>query len=85
MCPNLTYYYYYYSNSAIMKDTIAVAPNICTKEDFFGSGYTPPNDINNDDNDDDDTPQRDPDSLAERIRRHPDVANFVPVENAAVP
>lgn len=34
---------------------------------------------------DDDEPQRDPDSLAERIRHHPDVTNFVPVEGAAVP
>ena len=23
-------------------DTILVAPNICTREDFFGNGYTPP-------------------------------------------
>lgn len=61
-----------------------MAPNICTKDDFFGSGYTPPNNIIGQD-DDDDAPQRDPDSLAERIRRHPDVTNFVPVENAAVP
>lgn len=35
--------------------------------------------------DDEDGLTRDPDSLAERIRRHPDVTNFVPVENAAVP
>mmetsp|Transcript_31852 Transcript_31852/g.67467 ORF Transcript_31852/g.67467 Transcript_31852/m.67467 type:complete len:843 (-) Transcript_31852:11-2539(-) len=64
-------------------DTIAVAPNICTRDDFFGSGYIPPNQIQGDD--EDATPQRDPDSLAERIRRHPKVTNFVPVENAAVP
>jgi len=62
-------------------DTILVAPSLCTGEDFFGSGYVPPNydgesDISN---------IRDPDSLAERIKRHPDVSNFVPVENAAVP
>lgn len=62
-------------------DTIAVAPNICTREDFFGSGYAPPNGMD----DDEDGPTRDPGSLAERIRRHPDVTNFVPVENAAVP
>lgn len=62
-------------------DTIAVAPNICTREDFFGSGYAPPNGMD----DDEDGLTRDPDSLAERIRRHPDVTNFVPVENAAVP
>lgn len=66
-----------------LQDTIAVAPNICTREDFFGSGYVSPNKIEGDD--DDATPQRDPDSLAERIRRHPGVTNFVPVENAAVP
>ena len=64
-------------------DTIAVAPNFCTREDFFGSGYTPPNKI--DDDDEDATPQRDPNSLAERIRNHPDVSNFVPIENTAVP
>jgi len=63
-------------------DTIAVAPNICTRDDFFGSGYISPNKI---EGDDDEAPERDPDSLAERIRRHPDVTNFVPVENAAVP
>ena len=62
-------------------DTILVAPNICSREDFFGSGYIPPDydgesDLRN---------VRDPDSLAERIRRHPDVTNFVPVEGAAVP
>mmetsp|Transcript_30566 Transcript_30566/g.64673 ORF Transcript_30566/g.64673 Transcript_30566/m.64673 type:complete len:841 (+) Transcript_30566:31-2553(+) len=64
-------------------DTIAVAPNICTREDFFGSGYISPNKIEGDE--EDSTPQRDPESLAERIRCHPDVTNFVPVENAAVP
>lgn len=64
-------------------DTIAVAPNICTREDFFGSGYVPPNLIEGEEEDGE--PQRDPDSLAERVRRHPDVTNFVPVENAAVP
>jgi len=62
-------------------DTILVAPNICTREDFFGSGYIPPDydgesDLHN---------VRDPDSLAERIKRHPDVTNFVSVEGAAVP
>ena len=70
-------------NYMITPDTIAVAPNICSKDDFFGSNYVPPNKIEGDD--DDDTPNRDPDSLAERIRRHPDVTNFVPVEGAAVP
>jgi poly(A) polymerase len=52
-------------------DTILVAPNMCTRDDFFGEI------MEND--------KRDPDSLAERIRRHPDVTNFVPVEGAAVP
>jgi poly(A) polymerase len=52
-------------------DTILVAPNMCTREDFFGEI------MEND--------KRDPQSLAERIRRHPDVSNFVPVEGAAVP
>lgn len=52
-------------------DTILVAPNMCTREDFFGEI------MEND--------KRDPESLAERIRRHPDVTNFVPVEGAAVP
>lgn len=52
-------------------DTILVAPNMCTREDFFGEV------LEND--------KRDPDSLAERIRNHPDVTNFVPVEGAAVP
>jgi poly(A) polymerase len=62
---------------------------MCTREDFFGSGYIPPEGSynNNDDDDDEDAsiPTRDPDSLAERIRRHPDVTNFVAIENAAVP
>ena len=52
-------------------DTILVAPNMCTREDFFGGL------MEND--------TRDPSSLSERIRRHPDVTNFVPVEGAAVP
>jgi len=62
---------------------------MCTREDFFGSGYIPPEGSysNNDDDDDEDAsiPTRDPDSLAERIRRHPDVTNFVAIETAAVP
>lgn len=53
-------------------DTILVAPNMCRRQDFFG---TPP----------EEGAPRDPDSLAERIRIHPDVTNFVPVEGAAVP
>ena len=48
---------------------------MCTREDFFGSGYIPPEgSYNNNDDDDDENasiPTRDPDSLAERIRRHP--------------
>ena len=59
-------------------DTILVVPNVCTKADFFG---TFPVDESNPDQQN----LRDPDSLAERIRRHPDVTNFVPVEGAAVP
>ena len=62
-------------------DTILVAPNVCTREDFFGSGYIPPDY----DGESDLSNVRDPNSLAERINRHPDVTNFVPVENAAVP
>mmetsp|Transcript_13500 Transcript_13500/g.29905 ORF Transcript_13500/g.29905 Transcript_13500/m.29905 type:complete len:859 (+) Transcript_13500:44-2620(+) len=56
-------------------DTILVAPNMCTREDFFG---TNPEFMTDDGG-------RDPLSLAERIRAHPDVTNFVPVEGAAVP
>jgi poly(A) polymerase len=52
-------------------DTILVAPNMCTREDFFGEI------LEND--------KRDPDSLAERIRLRPEVTNFVAVEGAAVP
>ena len=67
-------------------DTIVVVPSICTKEDFFGSGYVPHDSMVQDDDDEDVNNEiRDPDSLAERIRRHPDVTNFIPVEGAAVP
>mmetsp|Transcript_28060 Transcript_28060/g.42996 ORF Transcript_28060/g.42996 Transcript_28060/m.42996 type:complete len:853 (-) Transcript_28060:191-2749(-) len=62
-------------------DTILVAPNVCSREDFFGSGYIPPDY----DGESDLSNVRDPNSLAERIKAHPDVTNFVPVENAAVP
>lgn len=55
-------------------DTILVAPSMCRRQDFFGTL------LSNQDN-----TQRDPNSLAERIRRHPHVTNFVPVEGAAVP
>ena len=58
-------------------DTILVAPNMCTRNDFFGEVL--------EEKEDGTAKVRDPDSLAERIRRHPDVTNFVPVEGAAVP
>ena len=54
-------------------DIILVAPNVCRRQDFFGTST------------DDEDNKRDPDSLAERIRHHPDVTNFVPVEGAAIP
>lgn len=57
-------------------DTILVAPFMCSRADFFGEVLSEK---------EDGTQVRDPDSLAERIRRHPDVTNFVPVEGAAVP
>lgn len=62
-------------------DTILVAPFMCSRQDFFGEVISEKQD------DHGVTIQevRDPDSLAERIKRHPDVTNFVPVENAAVP
>jgi poly(A) polymerase len=55
-------------------DCILVAPHMCRRNDFFGtSTITESN------------PNRDPNSLAERIRRQPDVTNLVPIEGAAVP
>ena len=66
-------------------DTIAVAPSFCSRDDFFGSNYVPPGDAMDEGDDEDGEQARDPDSLAERIRREPNVTNFVPVENAAVP
>jgi poly(A) polymerase len=57
-------------------DTILVAPNMCTKQDFFGAIL---------EEKDDGTIVRDPDSLAERIKAHPDVTNFVPIEGAIIP
>eukprot|EP00978_Attheya_sp_CCMP212_P020252 scaffold57700_cov37-Attheya_sp.AAC.3 len=63
-------------------DCILVAPHMCTRQDFFGSGFAPPGMEEDDPNQ---ASYRDPESLAERIRRHPDVTNFVPVESAAVP
>lgn len=62
-------------------DTILVAPNFCTREDFFGNGYTPPDY----DGESDLSNVRAPDSLAEMIRNQPQVTNFVPVEKTAVP
>lgn len=53
---------------------ILVAPGVVRREDFFGTA-----DIS------EDNQARDPQSLAERIRTHPAVTNFVPVEGAAVP
>jgi poly(A) polymerase len=61
-------------------DTILVAPSVCQRSDFFGTLRAT---TSSDDNDD--VQQRDPNSLAERIRNHPDVTNFSPVEGAAVP
>jgi poly(A) polymerase len=63
-------------------DTIVVAPSICTRDDFFGSNYMPENAASTEEGG---GGARDPTSLAERIRVHPDVTNFVPVEGAAVP
>jgi len=54
-------------------DTIVVAPRMCSREDFFGRSNL------NIDQD------RDPDSLAERTRKHPAVTNFTSVEGATVP
>jgi len=56
-------------------DTILVAPAMCHRNDFFGTAKATESNPS----------ARDPHSLAERIRRHPDVTNFVPVEGAAVP
>jgi poly(A) polymerase len=60
-------------------DTILVAPNVCTRQDFFGTLPVDESQPENSQN------LRDPSSLSERIRKHPDVTNFVPVEGAAVP
>jgi poly(A) polymerase len=61
-------------------DTVLVVPNVCTKADFFGT--LPTMDESNPDHQQN---QRGADSLAERVRRHPDVTNFVPLDGAAVP
>lgn len=55
-------------------DCILVAPRVVHREDFFGNAHVT-----------DESQARDPQSLAERIRAHPQVTNFVPVEGAAVP
>jgi poly(A) polymerase len=55
-------------------DTILVAPSVCRRVDFFGTVNVT-----------EESSVRDPNSLAERIRAHPDVTNFSPVEGAAVP
>jgi poly(A) polymerase len=59
-------------------DIILVAPNVCSRQDFFG---TIPSVVG----EEEEPTKRDPDSLAERIRHHADVTNFVPVEGAAIP
>lgn len=61
-------------------DTILVAPHMCSRQDFFGEVISEKTDEHGQTRE-----ERDPDSLAERIRRHPDVTNFVPVEGAVVP
>lgn len=66
-------------------DTILVAPNMCTREDFFGNNYTPPNTDPSMMQEEEYASLRDPFSLAERIRNHHHVTNFNAVENAAVP
>lgn len=74
-------------------DIVIVCPNVCTRREFFGSGYVPPGiDL---DSITDPKEQltlresikkmRDPQSLAERIKHHPEVTNCIPIENAAVP
>ena len=63
-------------------DCILVVPGMCTKQHFFGT-ISPSAAAVRDDHDQ--AKERDPDSLAERIRSHPDVTNFVPVEGAKVP
>ena len=60
-------------------DVILVAPNICTRADFFGNGASVTNADGTSSN------ARDPNSLAERLKAHPDVTNLVAVEDAMVP
>ena len=56
-------------------DSICVAPNMITREHFFGTSIDRLTG----------KVMKDPSSLAERIRNHPDVTNFNAVESAAVP
>eukprot|EP00814_Leptocylindrus_danicus_P009987 CAMPEP_0116013052 /NCGR_PEP_ID=MMETSP0321-20121206/5495_1 /TAXON_ID=163516 /ORGANISM="Leptocylindrus danicus var. danicus, Strain B650" /LENGTH=722 /DNA_ID=CAMNT_0003482525 /DNA_START=32 /DNA_END=2201 /DNA_ORIENTATION=- len=56
-------------------DSICVAPNMITREHFFGTSIDRLTG----------KVMKDPSSLAERIRNHPDVSNFNAVESAAVP
>ena len=49
-------------------------PSVCTRQDIFGTSSS----------EEGESLPIDPDSLAERVRAHPDVTNFVPVEGAAV-
>ena len=64
------------TTTTVAKDTLLVMPSVCTRQDIFGTSSS---------DDGESTQAVDPDSLAERVRRHPDVTNFVPVEGAAVP
>jgi len=58
-------------------DCILVAPSPCQRSDFFGNANLTEEEL--------ESGKRDPNSLAEIIRNHPDVTNFVAVETAAVP
>lgn len=62
-------------------DCILVVPGMCNRQHFFGTTTS----IAAMGDDPKHQRERDPDSLAERIRAHPDVTNFVPVEGAKVP
>jgi poly(A) polymerase len=67
-------------------DSILLGPAMCDRSDFFGR--VAPQRHHADAGDEAAAAaalERDPNSLAERIRRHPDVTNFVAVESAAVP
>ena len=66
-------------------DTILVAPAMCHRSDFFGTTNPPPSSADDPNSSSPPLLQRDPQSLAERIRNHPHVTNFVSVETAAVP